>query len=142
MKYVKLFFSCRARQFEKRGYEKNAFKVFSSRIRRSNMTWQKNSRLPQFFEFQPKILHAYFWIHMQSNNDEKKISIFVPFTGEAPLKLYKCMKADWWVNTFCTAWIWHQQLIIKVCNIMNIDSIHGLLYSCISFSFFIGFDGL
>ena len=38
----------------------------------------KNSWLPQFFEFRPKILRAYFWMHMQSNSDEKKISIFWP----------------------------------------------------------------
>ena len=52
----------------------------------SNMTWPKNSWLPQFFEFRPEILHAYFWMHMQSNNDEKKYRFFDPFTGEAPLK--------------------------------------------------------
>ena len=86
MKYVKLFFSYRARQFEKHGFEKIAFKVFSSKNRRSNMTWQKNSWLPQFFELRPEILHAYFWMHMQSNNDEKKFRFFDPFTGKAPLK--------------------------------------------------------
>ena len=51
------------------------------------MTWLKNSWLPQFFEFWPEILHAYFWMHMQSNNDEKKYRFFDPFTGEAPLNI-------------------------------------------------------
>ena len=51
------------------------------------MTWQKNSWLSQFFEFRPEILHAYFWMHMESNNDEKKYRFFYPFTGEAPLNL-------------------------------------------------------
>ena len=51
------------------------------------MTWQKNSWLPQIFEFRPEILHAYFWMHMQSNNDENKYRFFDPFTGEAPLKV-------------------------------------------------------
>ena len=51
----------------------------------SNMTWQKNSWLPQFLEFRPEILHAYFWMHMQSNNDEKKYRFFDPFTVDAPL---------------------------------------------------------
>ena len=50
------------------------------------MTLQKNSWLPQFFEFRPEILHAYFWMHMQWNNDEKKYRFFDPFTGEASLK--------------------------------------------------------
>ena len=61
------------------------------------MTWQKNSWLPQFFEFRPEILHAYVWMHMQSNNDEKKYRFFDPFTGEAPLKeaLHNISRQKW-----------------------------------------------
>ena len=75
-----------------------------------HITWQKNSWLPQFFEFRPEILHAYFWMHMKSNNDEKN-RFFDPFTGEAPLKLIdalqsaleKLLKYYWKFNWFYSA---------------------------------------
>ena len=41
MKYIKLFFSYRARQIEKHGFEKNAFKVFSSKNSMFLSTWKK-----------------------------------------------------------------------------------------------------
>ena len=48
----------------------------------------KNSWLLQFFEFRPEILHAYFWMHMQSNNDEKKnIDFLTHLQGKLPLNL-------------------------------------------------------
>ena len=49
------------------------------------MTWQKNSWLPQFFEFRPEILHAYFWMHMQSNNDKKNIDFLTHLQEKLPL---------------------------------------------------------
>ena len=64
---------------------KTRFKFLVPKTEFSSKT-AKNSWLPQFFEFRPEILHAYFWMHMQSNNDEKKYRFFDPFTGEAPLK--------------------------------------------------------
>ena len=66
------------------------------------MTWQKNSRLPQFLEFRPEILHAYFWMHMQSNNDEKKYRFFDPFTGEAPLKKNVSVRWPLVVSHWCS----------------------------------------
>ena len=86
MKYVKLFFSYRARQFEKHGFEKNAFKVFSSRIRRSNMTWQKVHDFHNFsnsgLKFNMRISECICNRIMM----KKKNRLFDPFTGEAPLK--------------------------------------------------------
>ena len=57
--------------------KKKRLKFLVSKTAFSSKT-AKNSWIPQFFEFRPKILHAYFWMHMQSNNDEKKISIVWP----------------------------------------------------------------
>ena len=44
-----------------------------------------NSCLPQFFEFRPEILHVYFWMHIQSNNDEKKIDFLTHLQEKLPL---------------------------------------------------------
>ena len=62
-------------------------------------TWRdkKNSWLPQFFEFRPEILHAYFWMHMQSNNNEKKyIDLLTHLQEKLPLKF--CNFSQWHVS--------------------------------------------
>ena len=65
---------------------KTRFKFLVPKTEFSSKT-AKNSWLPQFFEFRPEILHAYFWMHMQSNNDEKKnIDFLTHLQQKLPLK--------------------------------------------------------
>ena len=91
MKYVKLFFSYRARQFEKHGFEKNAFKVFSSK--NGGRTW-RDKKIHDFHIFSNSGLKFYMRISECICNRimmKKKYRFFGPFTGEAPLKFWRAL---------------------------------------------------
>ena len=98
MKYVKLFFSYRALQFEKHGFEKNAFKVFSSK--NGGRTW-RDKKIHDFHNFSNSGLKFYMRISECICNRimmKKKYRFFDPFTGEAPLKLN--INRQKFINTF------------------------------------------
>ena len=96
MKYVKLFFSYRARQFEKYGFEKNAFKVSASESR--GRTW-RDKKIHDFHNFSNSGLKFHMRISECICNRimmKKKYRFFDPFTGEAPLKLYIFRCTHFW----------------------------------------------
>ena len=89
MKYVKLFFSYRARQFEKHDFEKNAFNVFS--FKTWGRTW-RDKKILDFQNFSNSGLKFYMRISECIYNRimmKKKYRFFYPFTGEAPLKSWQ-----------------------------------------------------
>ena len=87
MKYVKLFFSYRALQFEKRGFEKNALLIGASES--GGRTW-RDKKIHDFHNFSNSGLKFHMRISECIWNRimmKKKYRFFDPFTGEAPLKI-------------------------------------------------------
>ena len=86
MKYVKLFFSYRARQFEKHGFEKNAFKVFSSK--NGDRTW-RDKKIHDFHNFSNSGLKFYMRIsECICNRIKKNIDFLTHLQEKLPL-IYK-----------------------------------------------------